>query len=236
MLDREKAWTNYKNMFSDVYDESNYQSPLQAFVMRKSHKLSEKIFDHSVHFERVLEIGAGTGEHLNFIRHSFTEYCMADSDPKTLEVAKFKIDTKNKGAVSFQIQRGEKLSFGDNTFDRVIAIHVLEHINMPHLALMEWYRVLKHNGTLSIVLPTDPGFAWRLGRHLGPRRNALKKGIAYDFIMAREHVNSCINLVALLRHYFPGTKEMWWPFRIPSVDLNLFFAFHGEITKRMDKR
>lgn len=105
---------------------------------------------------------------------------------------------------------------------------------MPHLALKEWRRVLKHGGVISILIPTDPGLAWRLGRHFGPRKNAIARGIAYDYVMAREHVNSCNNLIALLRHYFPGSKEAWWPFPIASIDLNLFFAFHATVDKRED--
>ena len=76
--------------------------------------------------------------------------------------------------------------------------------------------------------------AWRLGRHFGPRKNAIAQGIAYDYVMAREHVNSCNNLIAILRHYFPESKEAWWPFPIPSIDLNLFFAFHATLDKQED--
>ena len=94
--------------------------------------------------------------------------------------------------------------------------------------------MLKHGGVISILIPTDPGMAWRLGRHFGPRKNALAQGIEYDYVMAREHVNSCNNLIAILRHYFPGSKEAWWPFPIPSIDLNLFFAFHATLDKRED--
>ena len=114
-----------------------------------------------------------------------------------------------------------------NTFDRTIATHVLEHIPNPHLAIKEWTRITKAGGVLSILIPTDPGLLWRLSRRLGPRRNAIKQGIAYDYIMAREHVNSCTNLLALLRHYFQNTNESWWPLSIiRSVDMNLFVALN----------
>ncbi|MCV2361817.1 class I SAM-dependent methyltransferase, partial [Paucibacter sp. TC2R-5] len=139
------------------------------------------------------------------------------------------------GRLGFEVQSGGVLSYSDNAFDRLVATHVLEHIYQPHLVLKEWQRVLKHGGVLSVLIPTDPGLAWRLGRQLGPRKNSLKKGIDYDFIMAREHVNSCHNLVAILRHYFPGSKEGWWPLPIPSIDLNFFFAFHATIDKQKDE-
>lgn len=232
MQNEDKAWAEYREKFSEVYDESNYSSPLQSLVMRASHQLIEKAFNDPTHFGRVLEVGAGTGEHLPFVRHRFDEYTLTDLDPKTIEVAKRKLAGFDSGKVSFEVQTGTELAYPDSTFDRLVATHVLEHIYKPHLVLKEWRRVLKHGGVISILIPTDPGVAWRLGRHLGPRKNAIARGIAYDYVMAREHVNSCNNLIAILRHYFPRSKEAWWPFPVPSIDLNLFFAFHAKIDKQ----
>jgi ubiquinone/menaquinone biosynthesis C-methylase UbiE len=180
----------------------------------------------------VLEIGAGTGEHLAFVCHSFEEYILTDLDPRTLEVAKNKLAGIHHGKVRFEAQTANSLDYPDGTFDRLVAAHLLEHIYQPHLALKEWYRVLKHGGVLSILIPTDPGLAWRLGRHLGPRKNAIAQGIAYDYVMALEHVNSCNNLIAILRHHFPEAKEAWWPLLIPSIDLNLFFVFNATVSKQ----
>jgi phosphatidylethanolamine/phosphatidyl-N-methylethanolamine N-methyltransferase len=91
-------------------------------------------------------------------------------------------------------------------------------------------RVLKAGGVLSIVLPCDPGFAWRLGRNLGPRKSFTDVGIDYDYWMAREHINPVNNLVSFLRFYFgEEISEKWLPLRIPSMDVNLFYIAH--ITK-----
>lgn len=226
MYEEEKVWSEYKNNFAAGYDDSNYSSPIQSRVMRASHRLAEKAFNSQTHFNHVLEIGAGTGEHLPFVRHTYNDYTLTDIDPKTLDVAREKLAKRYCDKVRFETQTGDKLSYPDHSFDRVVASHILEHIYQPHLALKEWYRVLKKDGVLTILIPTDPGIAWRLGRHFGPRKNAISQGIAYDYVMAREHVNSCNNLIAILRHYFPEAQEAWWPFPIPSIDLNLFFVFH----------
>jgi len=231
MENEDSAWLDYRSRFSDVYDQSNYASLLQSAMMRASHRLTEKHLHKHDHFAKVLEIGAGTGEHLGFVRHTFDHYVLSDLDAKTLEVAKGKLNNKFGNKLIFETQRGEGLSYADNSFDRLIATHVLEHIYRPHLALKEWRRVVKNGGVLSILIPTDPGIAWRLGRNFGPRKNAIAQGIAYDYVMAREHVNSCNNLIALLRHYFPERTEAWWPFPIPSIDLNLFFVCHAVVRK-----
>ena len=231
MENEDQAWLDYRQRFAGVYDQANYSSPLQAWVMRAGHRLAEKPFGPEKHFGRVLEIGAGTGEHYAFVRHAVEQYILSDSDPEALAVARRKLPESSPDKLGFELQSAQQLSHPEQSFDRVIATHVLEHINQPHLALKEWRRVVKDSGTLTVLIPTDPGIAWRLGRRLGPRRNAIAQNIAYDYVMAREHVNSCTNLIALLRHYFPNSQEAWWPFPIPSVDLNLFFAFHAVVRR-----
>jgi ubiquinone/menaquinone biosynthesis C-methylase UbiE len=231
MENEDQAWLDYRQRFAGVYDQANYSSPLQARVMRAGHRLAERPFGPEKHFGRVLEIGAGTGEHYAFVHHAMEQYILSDSDPEALAVAKRKLSETGPDRLGFELQSAQQLSHPEQSFDRVIATHVLEHISQPHLALKEWRRVVKDGGTLTVLIPTDPGIAWRLGRRLGPRRNAIAQSIAYDYVMAREHVNSCTNLIALLRHYFPSSLEVWWPFPIPSVDLNLFFAFHAVVRR-----
>ena len=76
MHPEDKAWLDYRAKFAEVYDEANYSSPLQSAVMRASHRLTERPYDERTHFARVVEIGAGTGEHLPFVRHTFDEYTL----------------------------------------------------------------------------------------------------------------------------------------------------------------
>lgn len=231
MQAEDKAWSEYRQKFADIYDQSNYSNSAQSFAMHASHRVAEKAFGNQIFFNKVLDIGAGTGEHLAFVRHGFGSYTLADNDQKALDVAQKKLSGIHQGKLFFEKQSGDCLGYDDSTFDRIIATHVLEHLYYPHLALKEWRRVIKSGGTLTVLIPTDPGVAWRLGRHFGPRKNAIKMGIAYDYIMAREHVNSCNNLISFLRYYFPEAKERWWPFPIASMDLNLFFVFHAVVQK-----
>ena len=94
MKNEDQAWLDYLARFADVYDESNYVSLLQSAIMRASHCLTEKNFKKRDHFAKVLEIGAGTGEHLGFIRHKFDQHVLTDLDGKTLDFAKRKVDDK----------------------------------------------------------------------------------------------------------------------------------------------
>ena len=204
------------------YDAANYSDQgLAARVLKGTHAVLERPFGADTQFDQVLEIGAGTLAHLPSIRHGFTRYIASDGDLAVVESNRSKSLPRG---VELQHLIGEKLPFADDTFDRLIATHVLEHIVHPHRALEEWVRVVKPGGVISLILPCDPGMAWRLGRHLGPRRSGNAAGLPYDYYMAREHVNSIFGLKEIVKFHFPKRREAWWPMGVPLPDLNLIYC------------
>lgn len=212
--------------WADNYDSSNYDDNMAGSVLSRSHDLLEKPFGADTTFGQVLEVGAGTMVHMHHVRHRFDRYLATDHNPGLIEAAR-------KGALPKGVEvehlEGTRLPYADASFDRVIATHVLEHIPEPHLALGEWARVVKPGGVLSLILPCDPGLAWRFGRHFGPRRRAEAAGLDYDYYMAREHVNSIYNLRQIVRYHLPNRQEAWWPLRIASPDLNLIYCVNARL-------
>ncbi|OHV89208.1 methyltransferase [Mesorhizobium sp. ORS 3428] len=203
------------------YHKANYDRGLSAAVLRNTHALIERPFGPDTIFPQVLEVGAGTLAHLQFVRHRFEHYIASDFDQSVLDAVK---DAPRPKGVELLKLDGSSLPFQDNSFNRLIATHVLEHVPFPHLAIQEWVRVLKPGGVLSLILPCDPGWAWRLGRYLGPRKQAEKAGLPYDYYMAREHINSIFNLDQLLKYHFPKREIIWWPTRLPFPDINLIYT------------
>jgi phosphatidylethanolamine/phosphatidyl-N-methylethanolamine N-methyltransferase len=218
----------YNDRLTRAYGELNYGRSLSAWFMRQGHKLLERPFGPDRHFARVVEVGSGSGEHLAFVRHGFDEYCLTDWNPARLERVRDACPEALRAKISLRTEDATRLSLPDHACDRLVATHVLEHLYRPHEVLREWDRVVRPGGTLSILLPCDPGLMWRLGRMLGPRANAERAGIDYDYWMAREHVNSINNLVTFIRYYFERIEETWYPARIPSSDLNLFYLCNIE--------
>ncbi|PBC23462.1 MULTISPECIES: class I SAM-dependent methyltransferase [unclassified Mesorhizobium] len=216
----------WSGAYAGQYEDANYGSGLAGYVMRRSHELVEKPFDSNVTFERVIEVGAGSGFHLHSVRHRFNEYVLTDFSADMLQNVG---SASRQGNVTVLAQDATALSFADASFDRLIAAHVLEHLYRPQEVLREWVRVLRPGATLSLVLPCDPGMMWRLGRNFGPRQKARQNGLAYDYVMAREHVNAISNLVAFIRYYFDRREEYWWPARVPSIDLNLIYAVNIKV-------
>lgn len=216
----------YQSRLDASYRARNYGGSLAARMMRRGHVLLERPFGPDVEFPTVLEVGAGTGEHLPHVRHRFDEYFLTDLNPTRLDEARSLLPDETAARVTVRSEDATRLDFADASIDRLIACHILEHLPNPHAVLREWHRVVRPGGVLSILLPCDPGMLWRTGRALGPRTAARRAGIEYDYWMAREHVNSIGNLVTLIRYYFDKVEESWSPTVVPSVDLNLFYLCH----------
>jgi ubiquinone/menaquinone biosynthesis C-methylase UbiE len=54
------------------------------------------------------------------------------------------------------------LQFKDETFDYILALDVVEHIDMDYEVLKEFFRVLKQNGKVFITVPANP---WLFSGH-----------------------------------------------------------------------
>lgn len=224
----------YLAQWGQAYERNNYGASLAGRLLHRSHVWAERPFGPTRHFPLVLEVGAGAGHHLGAVRHGFDRYCATDLDINLLALGlgdRAAADPR----IELRAEDATRLSFSDASVDRLIAAHVLEHLPEPQRVLREWWRVLKPGGVLTLVLPADPGMAWRLGRHFGPRRRFKATGQPYDYWMAREHVNPINNLVALLRYYFDRIDDSWWPLRVPSMDLNLFYIAHITVPERTQR-
>ena len=92
---------------------------------------------------------------LNFVKNNSTEglYLNLGCGHKTLpgfvNVDKY---VKKDNIINYDIF---KLPYQDNQVDGIYSSHVLEHLPIRHakLALSEWFRVLKPNGTLWLLIP-----------------------------------------------------------------------------------
>lgn len=218
-------YNDYVNRWPELYLDQTYDQGLSGYFLRKSHVWSEEQFGPDIHFAKVVEVGAGLGEHFKYVRHSFDEYRITDSNLQVDE-SRLIANFKGEGKVFFSQEDATKLSYESDSFDRVIAAHVLEHLSGPHEVIREWIRILKPGGVMTLVLPCDPGMLWRLGRFALARRKILKSGIEYDYWMAREHINPINNLVSFVRYFFPSVEEKWLPFHVPLIDVNLFYIVH----------
>ena len=194
---------------------------------RIMHKSIEKKHRSSTNFGNVLEIGANHGEHLQYVKHTFENYFLTDIEEFDKSVLSA---SELRTGLIFKKEDACNLSFPSETFDRVLCSCVLHHVQDAEMALMELRRVLKQNGSADLFVSSDPGFLFRLGRYLGPVREAKKMNLdgVKRLLDARDHRNHVAGLTRLIRHVFRDDelKEQSYPFPFMSWNLSFWKVFH----------
>lgn len=134
---------------------------------------------------RTLEIGAGTGVNLELYPDSVTELVLTEPDGHMRRRLERKLAAVGRRA-ELVAAGGERLPFGEASFDTVVATLVFCTIPDPRAALAEIARVLKPEGRLLFlehVRAEEPGTArWQdrlerpwgwFGRGCHPNRDTL---------------------------------------------------------------
>ncbi|WP_434449061.1 methyltransferase domain-containing protein [Lentzea sp. E54] len=70
-----------------------------------------------------------------------------------VEGATFRYDDQHEPGVQYVAEATDLNMIADETYDFVLSSHVVEHTANPILALSEWIRVLKDQGTLVLIAP-----------------------------------------------------------------------------------
>jgi len=173
-------------------------------------------------FRRTLEIGAGSGEHMNYekLTDEQTKNYVA-VDIRENMVAELSRKFPGIQAVVGDCQK--YMGFEDGHFDRVLAIHVLEHLpNLPE-AVSEMYRLCdKNNGTLSIVIPCEGSMAYSLARRISAQRIFEKRyKQSYRWFIEREHINLPHEIFAELSRCFTMVSSTYFPLPVHLQFCNL---------------
>jgi SAM-dependent methyltransferase len=168
--------------------------------------------------ERVLEIGAGLGEQMSRHDLSTLDYHAIELRPEIAAALR----RRHPRAIVVVGDCQQALPYPDRHFDRVVGIHVLEHLpNLP-AALREIHRVLRPGGELCAVIPCEGGLAYALARAISSRRLFERRyGMSYDFCIESEHVNRPGEILEELARLFRPSDTRWFPLRVPSVTINL---------------
>ena len=167
---------------------------------------------------RTLEIGAGLGEHLEFEDLSGQQYVALELRQEMAE----EIEREHPGARAIVGDAEQRLPFDDDSFDRAIAIHVLEHLRNLPAALDEIHRVLRPGARFSVVIPCEGGAGYALGRRFTSQRIFERRyDTSYDWYIKSEHFNVPAEIVPELERRFDREHRSFWPLKVPSVNLNL---------------
>lgn len=166
-----------------------------------------------------LEVGVGLGAHIEFEDLTKQKYYALELMPEMADKIKKRFPSVE--VITGDIQ--SRLNFPDAFFDRVIAVHVLEHLPGLPAALNEIKRLLKPGGFCDFVVPCEGSPAYLLAREFSGKR-CFKKHfkMSYDWFVKSEHINIYSEIVEEIEK--AGFEIKWkkfFPIPIPLVWCNL---------------
>jgi phosphatidylethanolamine/phosphatidyl-N-methylethanolamine N-methyltransferase len=229
-LNRGNVELYYKKFYSRMIGHDS--DGVLKILWKYPHRLMEKPFKSNMQL-RILELGFGEGEHLDFVATDYSEYVATDIDQIRLSKFSNKLPDKVKTIAC----DAEILPFQDGEFDRVIVTCLIAHLPNPEQALLEWRRVLKPGGRLTVYVPCEPGFSLRLFRKLFTAPKAKKLGFeGFNLYIARDHVNDAFRVLNIAAEVFrrDDLKLVFRPFYFRSWYLNLFSIIQVKKSENID--
>ena len=205
--DQEAIMADWINEFLTSVKPSKF-----AWVSGFDHRFTARSYRPGL---RTLEIGAGTGTHLPF--EPAGDYIALEASADLADQI-----PRRDGLTVVVGDCEEPLPWDEGTFDRVLAIHLLEHLyNLP-AALDEVARVLRPDGVFSVVIPCEGGLLYSAGRHVTTKRIFEKRyGLPYEWMIRYDHCNSAREVLGELRSRFRVRRSTFFPLAVPTPELNL---------------
>jgi SAM-dependent methyltransferase len=230
-----------KRLNNDEFYASYYQKIMRGGVIgnvvNRYHQELELPFRSTDFFSSVIELGAGSCEHLPFVKHRFGSYILSDIRTKNLlestsEIinSEIQLDTPTyvshyKGQITVSKIDAQNLKkFKDNRFDRLVAGCLILHLEKPENALREWKRVVKKGGSLSIYIHCEPGLLLRYLRIASTALRGRSLKIDHLSCVYSEHKISFIAIKYLINKVFEGDEIKFkaFPFKYLSWNFNLW--------------
>lgn len=190
---------------------------------RWSHSYPAK--NRPARFLRTLEIGAGLGEHLKYETLTPEQ----EQNYVAVEYRANMAERLRKACPKIQTYLGdcqERLDFPDGHFDRVLAVHVLEHLpNLP-AAIREMHRLCnKATGIFSVVIPCEGSLAYSLAREISAKRVFQKRyKRPYHIFISREHINLPWEVLGEIAPFFQMIHSSYFPIPLKFEFCNLFIG------------
>jgi len=139
-------------------------NPVQRYLLRRFHRQIASLLK-ATGAERILDAGCGEGFVVSYLLQGPPVLSEACSEP--FDFAQDKLRRRVEGGVLFDVGDLREMPYGDDSFDLVMCLEVLEHLPDPHRGLRELRRVTSAHCLVSV--PHEPFFRatnFLRGRHV----------------------------------------------------------------------
>ncbi len=207
-----------KRIFSDWYQHWLSKAGMQgrySFIDQFGHEYAARTFKDGC---KTLDIGAGNGAHLKYENLEMQEYTALEHSSELLGDLT-RLYPKARTVIG---DCQKEMDFQDNYFDRVLAIHVLEHLDNLPVTLREVHRTLRSGGKFSVIIPCEGGMLYSIGRKFSSEKMFIERyHQSYDWLIKYDHINTAKEVIAELKDLFTIDSTQYFPFLVPSIDMEL---------------
>jgi len=176
---------------------------------------------------KILDVGCGAGFHTNKLSsQGFINVSGLDISKQSLEVAKKFDETKS---VKYYEGDAYSLPFDDNSFDAIISMDFLEHVDEPERVIKEISRVTKKGGIFFFHTFNRNWLSWLVIIKFVEWfvKNTPKNMHVIDMFIKPEEVKRMLALNSLSFQDIRGTKVNFFKFHVLKSILN------GVVSKKL---
>lgn len=157
----------------------------------------------------ILEIGSGLGTYSKQIIENFPNSKITLTDISPSYVKSLEKNFGSKSINVFKLDLNNKEDFkkiGYEKFDSIIAINVLEHVKDDNFALLELHKMLKKDGTLIILVPSNKFLYNIIDKSIGHWRRYSKLELKTKVLNTDFHIKKIysFNMLGMLGWFLNG--------------------------------
>jgi len=157
MLNTISDQKNYYDKNAEQFEERIFFGRANRNHLKKIQKICElmDLKNNNTSGFCILEIGAGTGLHAQYVTRQFANvrYVGLDISEKMLFQAQKKFLSDKLDNWNFLVGDGNLLPFRNNSFDAVYISGSLHHFPDPFNGFKEVFRIVKPDGTITVMEP-----------------------------------------------------------------------------------
>ncbi len=107
-------------------------------------------------------------------------------------------------------------------YDRIIAIHVLEHLPDLPKAIENMKNNLNKDGVMHIVIPCEGSLVYSICRKISAERVFKKRyHMPYEWLISSEHINKPNEIIEGLEKDFDIVNKTFFPCLVPVLFCNV---------------
>lgn len=143
----------HKNVPPDWYARGIKENIFQRFWHYRRFRNVGKLIESTG--GNILDIGCADGTFTKVILNRSKASLVVGIDTLSSSVSYARKRFAKNKKLKFRVAEAENLPFGKDKFDSVFALEILEHVFKPEKVLAEIKRVLKRDGYLVVLVPTE---------------------------------------------------------------------------------